>query len=171
MIDIIEFKNVEEKDYSKLTALIEKLADESNFYPFTSDDYNVSDEGQKLFIQRLNNEKNSYICGAYFKDKMVGVVYLYGGSRMRNYHSTTLGIGVLKSHNNLGIGKKLMQEAIDYAYKSDVIGKINVQVIKENIRAISFYKKNCFEVEGVEKRSLFIDDIFYDAINMGLIIQ
>ena len=64
-----------------------------------------------------------------------------------------------------------MQEAIDYAYKSDVIGKINVQVIKENIRAISFYKKNGFEVEGVEKRSLFIDGIFYDAINMGLIIQ
>ena len=171
MIDIIEFKNVEEKDYSKLTALIEKLADESNFYPFTSDDYNVSDESQKLFIQRLNNEKNSYISGAYFKDKMVGVVYLYGGSRMRNYHSTTLGIGVLKSHNNLGIGKKLIQEAIDYAYNSDVIGKINVQVIKENIRAISFYKKNCFEVEGIEKRSLFIDGIFYDAINMGLIIQ
>ena len=64
-----------------------------------------------------------------------------------------------------------MQKAIDYAYNSDVIGKINVQVIKENIRAISFYKKNGFEVEGVEKRSLFIDGIFYDAINMGLIIQ
>ncbi len=171
MIDIIEFKGIEEKDYFKLTALIEKLSDESNFYPFTSSDYNVSDESQRLFIQRLNNEKNSYICGAYFKDDIVGVVYLYGGNRIRNYHSTTLGIGVLKSHTNLGIGKKLMQEAIDYAYNSDVIGKINVQVIKENIRAISFYKKNGFEVEGVEKRSLFIDGIFYDAINMGLIIQ
>ena len=33
MIDIIEFKGIEEKDYFKLTALIEKLADESNFYP------------------------------------------------------------------------------------------------------------------------------------------
>ena len=171
MMDIIEFKNVEEKDYSKLTALIEKLADESNFYPFTSDDYKVSDDSQRLFIQRLNNEKNSYISGAYFKDEMVGVVYLYGGNRIRNYHSTTLGIGVLKSYENIGIGKKLMQDAIDYAYKSDVIGKINVQVIKENTRAISFYKKNGFEVEGVEKRSLFIDGLFYDAINMGLIIQ
>ncbi|EJP20339.1 acetyltransferase, GNAT family [Peptostreptococcaceae bacterium AS15] len=170
-MDIIEFKNVEEKDYSKLTALIEKLADESNFYPFTSDDYKVSDDSQRIFIQRLNNEKNSYISGAYFKYEMVGVVYLYGGNRIRNYHSTTLGIGVLKSYENIGIGKKLMQDAIDYAYKSDVIGKINVQVIKENIRAISFYKKNGFEVEGVEKRSLFIDGLFYDAINMGLIIQ
>lgn len=170
-MDIIEFKNVEEKDYSKLTTLIEKLADESNFYPFTSDDYKVSDDSQRLFIQRLNNEKNSYISGAYFKDEMVGVVYLYGGNRIRNYHSTTLGIGVLKSYENIGIGKKLMQDAIDYAYKSDVIGKINVQVIKENTRAISFYKKNGFEVEGVEKRSLFIDGLFYDAINMGLIIQ
>ena len=62
MIDIIEFKGIEEKDYFKLTALIEKLSDESNFYPFTSSDYNVSDESQRLFIQRLNNEKNSYIC-------------------------------------------------------------------------------------------------------------
>jgi len=171
MIDIIEFKNIEEKDYSKLTELIEKLADESNFYPFTSYDYNVSDESQRLFIQRLNNEKNSYISGAYFKGEMVGIVYLYGGNRIRNYHSTTLGIGVLKLYENLGIGKKLIQDAIDYAYKSDVIGKINVQVIKENTRAISFYKKNGFEVEGLEKRSLFIDGLFYDALNMGLIIQ
>lgn len=171
MINIIEFKVIEEKNYSKLTELIEKLADESNFYPFTSDDYKVSDKSQRLFINKLNNEKNSYIRGAYFNDEMVGVVYLYGGNRIRNYHSTTLGIGVLKSYENLGIGKKLIQDAIDYAYKSDVIGKINVQVIKENTRAISFYKKNGFEVEGAEKRSLFIDGLFYDALNMGLIIQ
>ena len=171
MINIVEFRDIQEQEYAKLTTLIEKISDESNFYPFTSQDYKVNDESQRLFIKKLNNEKNSYIKGAYCKGEIIGVVYLYGGNRIRNYHSTTLGIGVLKSYDNNGIGKKLMKYAIDYAYESDVIGKINVQVIKENTKAVSFYKKVGFEVEGVEKRSLFIDGMFYDAINMGLIIE
>ncbi|MBF1051052.1 MAG: GNAT family N-acetyltransferase [Peptostreptococcaceae bacterium] len=168
---MINYKNIQEDDYYKMTTLIEKLADESNYYPFTSDDYKVSEKEQRAFIQKMNIEKNCYIQGAFFKDDMIGIVYLYGGSRIRNYHSTTLGIGVLEKYKGKKIGTTLIQNAIKYAYNCDVIGKINVQVVKENTKAINFYKNNGFVLEGVEKRALFIDDLFYDCVNMGYIVE
>ena len=64
-----------------------------------------------------------------------------------------------------------MQNAIKYAYNCDVIGKINAQVVKENTKAINFYKNNGFVLEGVEKRALFIDALFYDCVNMGYIVE
>ena len=36
---MITYRSIQEDDYYKMTTLIEKLADESNYYPFTSDDY------------------------------------------------------------------------------------------------------------------------------------
>lgn len=168
---MINYRSIQEDEFEKMTDLIEKLADESNYYPFTSDDYNVSQKEQRAFIQKMNIEQNCYIQGAFFGDDMVGVVYLYGGSRARNYHSTTLGIGVLEKYKNKKIGTTLIQNAIKYAYDCDVIGKINVQVVKENTKAINFYKNNGFLIEGVEKRALFIDTDFCDCVNMGYIVE
>lgn len=167
---MIIYRDIKVEEHKILTDMIKKLSDESNYYPFTSSDYNVGDEEQINFINRLNMNDNCYLSGAFDDEKLAGLIYLYGGSRVRNYHSCTLGIGVLSSYKNLKIGSNLMQRAIDYAYECDVIGKINVQVVKENTNAINFYKKFEFVIEGVEKRSLFIDGKFYDAVSMGRII-
>ncbi|EHL15380.1 hypothetical protein HMPREF9630_00749 [Peptoanaerobacter stomatis] len=167
---MIIYRDIKVEEHKILTDMIKKLSDESNYYPFTSSDYNVSDEEQINFINRLNMNDNCYLSGAFDDEKLAGLIYLYGGNRVRNYHSCTLGIGVLSSYKNQKIGSNLMQRAIDYAYECDVIGKINVQVVKENTNAINFYKKFEFVIEGIEKRSLFIDGKFYDAVNMGRII-
>lgn len=164
------YKSIDTKDYKNITKMIEKLADETNYYPFTSQDYNISEEEQKAFIGKMNSQENCFILGCFDNDILVGVVYLYGGNRARNYHSCTLGIGVLKDYSNMGIGSNLISKAIDYAYNCDVIGKINIQVVKENKRAINFYKKYNFQIEGIEKRSLFIDGRFYDSVNLGLVL-
>lgn len=169
MEDII-YKEINIKDYDKLTKMIEQLADETNYYPFTSQDYNISEDEQKVFINKMNTQENCFLFGCFHNDNLVGVVYLYGGNRARNYHSSTLGIGVLKEYSNRGIGSNLIQKAIDYAYNCNLIGKINIQVVKENTKAINFYKKYNFQIEGIEKRSLFIDGIFYDSVNLGLVL-
>lgn len=168
---MIEYKQLNINESQKMTSVIEKLSDESNYYPFTSVDYGVDDERQKKFIEKMNNTQNCYLLGAYDLNHIAGIVYLYGGSKARTYHSTMLGIGVLEKYKSQGIGKTLIKNAINYAYECDVIGKINVQVVKENVRAINFYKKNGFLIEGIEKRGLFIDGEFFDLINMGFIVE
>lgn len=165
------YRQIQINEYLEMTNMIKQVSDESNFYPFTSEDYNVCQIEQEAFIKRLNESNNCFLLGAFCNDRLVGIIYLYGGNRQRTYHNCTLGIGILEEYANKGIGSKLLEYAIKYSYDSDVIGKINIQVVKENKKAIKFYKKYNFQIEGIEKRALFIDNEFYDCVNLGLIIK
>lgn len=151
--------------------MIEQLSDESDNLPFTSEDLGVRSEGLMNYIEQLNTADNSIFLTAFHEWHPVGFAYLEGGKRQRTHHCANLGIGVLQKYSNLGIGKLLIDELLAYARGSESIAKIELQVRKDNQAAIRLYKKSGFEVEGISKRALFINDRFYDYIHMGQIID
>ena len=157
--------------YDEILLLMGKIADETNALPFTSKDMGININSMKKYIQALNKEPNAVYLAAYQGAKPVGFGYLEGGKRARTYHAATLGIGVLEAFSDRGIGSRLLAEIISVAYASENIAKIDLQVRKDNLKAIRLYKKFGFEVEGMSKRALFINGEFFDYINMGKIID
>lgn len=61
--------------------------------------------------------------------------------------------------------------AIRWATDNRIIKKLNLAVLENNVAAIQLYKKNGFEVEGRLKKDFFIDEQYYDAILMGMIVE
>ncbi len=163
-------------EHEAIFEMLVRLSDESDYLPFSSEDFGIGSEQLKNYIDYLNRAENSIFLAAAVKTSdsehaIVGFAYLEGGRRIRTHHCANLGIGILQAYHRLGIGSALMTELIRYALESESIAKIELQTGKENHAAIALYKKHDFYVEGVSKRALYINDRFYDYVHMGRLID
>jgi RimJ/RimL family protein N-acetyltransferase len=84
-----------------------------------------------------------------------------------SYDAKYLGIVVLKTYQNLGVGSKLMDELIQLAYTNN-IRKITLTVIAENESAISLYQKFGFKMKNIVKNREFWNGKFYSDCDMEL---
>lgn len=160
-----------EKDYDELFQVLKKIADESNEFSFTSSDIGMDEASFSQYVKRFAFYDNSIFVIAKVEDKIVGFAYLDGGKRERTYHNTNLGIGILEQYRGRKIGKLLLEYIMNFARNSEYIAKIDLQVRIDNTVAIKLYKSFKFNVEGVNKRALFVDGKFIDFANMGLLID
>jgi ribosomal protein S18 acetylase RimI-like enzyme len=81
-------------------------------------------------------------------------------------HVGALGIGIRKAYRGMGIGKRLMQTAIEDATKKGV-ERIELSVFENNQSAISLYLKLGFKVEGKVEKFVKIDGVYYPALYMA----
>ena len=84
-------------------------------------------------------------------------------------HIGSLGIGIIASHRGLGIGKKLLQTALQKAEQKGLT-RIELTVREKNQPAIALYKKFGFEIEGIHKNGVCIEGKYENHIFMALLI-
>lgn len=166
-----QIREIEETDAVKILNLVMEIADESDNFPFTSEDFGMSPENQRSFILYMQQMKNSVYYGAFIKDEPIGLIYLEGGRRNKTFHLCNLGMGVRKAYWGQRIGTALMQAAMKYAQASEYIAKIDLQVRTDNAFAIRLYRSFGFETEGRSRRAIFSRGEFYDYLHMGKIMD
>lgn len=166
-----EIREVEVTDAVKILNLVLTMADESDNFPFTSEDFGMSPENQRSFILYMQNMKNSVYYGAFIAEEPIGLIYLEGGRRNKTFHLCSLGMGVSKAYWGRGIGKALLKKALNFACDSEYIAKIDLQVRTDNTSAIHLYRSFGFETEGRSRRAIFSGGEFYDYLSMGKIID
>lgn len=136
----------------------------------TPEEFNITLEQEINHIQSMLDSRLNNQLVALDGDKIVGLCGLHGRQgRKRIAHVSSLGITILKSHWGQGIGYALMKEQERYA-KENGITKINLEVRTDNQAAINLYKKCGYEIEGTNKRNMFIDGEYVDTFYMGLCI-
>ena len=74
-----------------------------------------------------------------------------------------LGICLNKQSQSRGYAKDALSQLESYAKKMFNIRKINLQVISDNHRAISFYKKMGYLHVGIMQEHFYLDDSFRDV--------
>lgn len=87
----------------------------------------------------------------------------------KNKHSTYLVIGILEEFTGKGIGKDLFNELETWASLNS-IHRLELTVMKHNERAVSLYKKMGFEIEGVKRNSLLVNNIYVDEYYMSKLL-
>lgn len=102
------------------------------------------------------------VCG----DDLVGQLTL---TRNRNIyrHMAELGMSVRKDFRGEGIGSELMQAAKDWAHAFGV-EKLCLNVVPDNSRAIAFYDKAGFELEGHRRGHAKLSYGYEDLLEMSL---
>ena len=70
-----------------------------------------------------------------------------------------------------GIGKALMEMAIEHSKESEEIQKINLSVVSSNKAAKNLYLQLGFKVFGTEEMALKIGDNYYEEQHMSLILE
>jgi ribosomal protein S18 acetylase RimI-like enzyme len=81
-------------------------------------------------------------------------------------HCGVLGMGVASSHRGRGVGARLMG-ATTAAALARGLTRIELTVRADNGPAIALYHRFGFEAEGLMRRYLIVDGLYYDALLMA----
>ena len=142
-MDNIIIKEASPEDALARIEYSKKIGSETDNLSFGVEGFPISVEGEAEYIKSL------------LKDESLS------GLPRRMNHRAELGITVLKSEWNKGLGSRLLKMAIEYA-KSHGIKIINLEVRSDNFRAIHVYEKYGFRKIGTSPAYFKIGDSYID---------
>ncbi|ROO87798.1 ribosomal protein S18 acetylase RimI-like enzyme [Actinocorallia herbida] len=85
-------------------------------------------------------------------------------------HRGQLRMGVRASHQGRGVGRRLLEAAVEHARHAG-LRKVELTVRVDNARAISLYRSVGFQVEGLRRASMAVDGDLVDEHFMALILH
>ncbi len=154
------------EDAEKLIIFMKKIGGETDNLTYGPEGLGISAEDEAAFLAGIKNDNCSVFYCAWKGTDLVGTANLCGLPR-RMSHRAELGISILKSEWNNGIGTKLMEYLIDYAKKQG-IEIINLEVRSDNSAAIHLYEKYGFKRCGSIPAFFKIDEEYIDFDIMNL---
>jgi RimJ/RimL family protein N-acetyltransferase len=157
-------------DAANFVRYIDVCAGQSDFLTFNKGEFSTV-EAQRCSIAELSDSRNGLFLIAEIGGKIIGNLTFRLGKRSKNWHVGEFGITVHKDYWGLGVGRVLIRSLIEWARKMGHVRKINLKVRVDNQRGLELYKKIGFSQEGLLKREVYSNGIFYDAIIMGLCVD
>ena len=154
------------EDAEKVLAYFKKVNLETKNLLREPDEFNLTIEDEKNFLERVVPSKNDCLLTVWDGDTIISLTGFHGSGLKRIQHKVTVGMSVLKDYYNNGLGSKLM---IEICNKAKEMGKtkIELDVRKDNPAAIRIYEKAGFLVEGIRKSGFYVDGKFVDLVLMG----
>ncbi len=157
----MKIRHLEDTDHQDLHAI----------YSFSEVLANTS---QPLFlsstqVSNLFSSPNQYTLVAEVEGKVVGHVTLFLTNKVRDKHTASLAIAVHPQIHGKGVGKALMQEAINQADNWLNLVRVELEVHADNLFAKSLYEKIGFEIEGIKRLSTFKNGRYIDMVLMSRI--
>ncbi|AWO01884.1 hypothetical protein DLD77_09340 [Chitinophaga alhagiae] len=127
----------------------QQLAEETDFLLYTPQEAWAFDlKKEENFIQSYLKHPDHLFLVAEVEGEVVGSVSLNQGNFAKQHHRAMLGIGVLHSYWNMGIGRRLLTAAVRWAEAHPKIAIIHFEVLATNERAIQLYRNFNFVEHG-----------------------
>ena len=142
---------------------------ETDFLSFGKNEFNQKVEAYKKFLESTRLEQNSIILLATINDEIISIASINSSQKNRIKHVGTLGIVISEQFTGQGLGRKMMEQLIQWATSNGVTTKVSLVTREDNNLAIELYEKLGFEKEGLIKKDTLIDGVYYNTIVMGLL--
>ncbi|WP_444897004.1 GNAT family N-acetyltransferase [Microbulbifer sp. SSSA005] len=157
----IKIRHLEESDNKDLFEI----------HSFASVNENTS---QLLFLSsdkvaNLFSDPNNYTLVAELDTKVVGYVTLFLINKIRDRHSAVLAIAVHPEFHGRGVGRMLMEEALNQADNWLNLIRLELEVHVDNGTAIALYEGSGFQVEGTKRLGRFKAGRYIDVLLMARI--
>ncbi|MBH1940896.1 GNAT family N-acetyltransferase [Mobilitalea sibirica] len=162
----------EEGDAQGLINLMQTVDNETKFLSREPGEFNITLENEIDFIRNKNNEENGRFLIAELDGNIIGNCYVGIEVNNKRYlHRAGMAIVVRKDCWNKGIGKKMMQECINWCNQKG-IEQLELEVVTQNERAITMYKSFGFDIYGTKKHALkYADGTYADEYFMCLFLN
>jgi ribosomal protein S18 acetylase RimI-like enzyme len=119
-------------------------------------------------VQQILAEREQAIFGA-FDSIIVGAVGVRRLTRPKLRHKAELwGMYVRESHRRAGLGRRLLEAAIQFAREQDGVRQLHLTVTERAAPAAALYESLGFVVWGIEPAGLRIDGVDVAELHMVL---
>ncbi|WP_347551954.1 GNAT family protein [Pseudalkalibacillus hwajinpoensis] len=156
-------------DAEAFVHLMREVENNAEYMLFEPEERDTTIEAQRERIEKMEKDRHSRIFVAEKSDTLIGYLIVIGGQAKRNRHSAYLVVGILKEYRGNGVGSKLFIELEKWAKDQD-IQRLELTAVTRNEAGLALYRKAGFEVEGVKRRSLLINDEFVDEYYMSRLL-
>lgn len=162
---MVDIRPIAAEDIAGFNAAVDAVAREKRFLGATEGPPMAASEE---FV-RTNLAKGNPQFVAVDGLRLVGWCDIVRIDRQPMYrHRGTLGVGLLQGWRGRGIGRLLIERAIDAARAADMT-RIELTVRCDNETAIRLYEKVGFRREGYHRGTDRIDGVLFDTLSMALI--
>jgi len=111
--------------------------------------------------------KNAIFAVSKEEDRAVGTITHTFGDKIKGKHVARIfGVYVDPEYRRQGLGRKLMERALEVIRKNKEIVKVQLMVNQEQEVAIKLYKSFGFFVVGIMKKEIKFGGKFYDELIM-----
>ncbi|MGB4661849.1 MAG: GNAT family N-acetyltransferase [Mobilitalea sp.] len=155
------------KDAEDIISLITTADQETLFLARNPGEFKPTLEKEQSIITGVLNSIDSSWFIAEYEGKIVGqssVGLIRGYQRYR--HRAGVAFVLLEEYCNIGIGGKMMEECLKWC-KDNKVTQVELDVVKNNERALKMYQDFGFEIIGTIPNALrYIDGTFVDEYAM-----
>ena len=134
--------------------------------------YGKDSESEREYITGLDSQKNLLIVAATADDVVVGCLAALqadAGMRPETTHILHIGLHLKESFRGLGIGRNLLEYAIEWAHETG-FKKLEANIFTTNQRSLSMFRKAGFVEEGVRKNRIRMGRDFINEVLMGKVL-
>lgn len=145
----LELRQAVPDDAPVLLSYFRQLISETDFLLYTRDEaatWTVEDEVE--FILSFSKDADDLLLLAFAGRQIIGTLSLRQNTFSKEAHLGNLGIGVLHSYWNMGIGRRMMTAATRWAEQHPQLEIIQLGVLANNERAIQLYRNFGFMEYG-----------------------
>jgi len=159
-------------DAAKVIEYVTGVFDEPEIdLPVEPGEFDQTVEQEQEWIRELIMQDNSLIIVAEVGGGIVGLLDCKGGLRKANRHVARLGITVHKEWRDRGVGRGMMEYAVEWARGSGIIKRLELEVFTRNSRAIHLYESVGFQTEGTLRRCFIKDGQYIDCLIMAVLFD
>ena len=162
----ITIRSVETEDAQAILNLKRGYIKNTSTLPLTLDDYPNDLKKEINLIQDYLNSENSVFLVAEYNHELIGNIDITGSKRSKIAHTAMLGMGIHEQWRNQGLGKILIQCAINWATHKSKLEIVWLDVYSSNEIGYSLYKKMGFSVSGIIKNFFKEGNQYIDKIQM-----
>lgn len=163
---IVVLRSPDVKDALQIVNHLRQTSGESEYMARYPEEIRRSEQVEQEFLSRVaKNEKAFMVCAV-----INGIIVANAGiSEVASYekycHRAEFGISVKKAYWGLGIASMMMPVILETAKKVG-FEQLELEVAKENQRAVSLYEKFGFTTYGIREHSFKYKDGSYAALQL-----
>jgi RimJ/RimL family protein N-acetyltransferase len=139
---------------------------ETKFMIFSPDASMLSSRRLRGRLELMLSTDNQMIFVAQDAGTLIGFLCATGGVYRHDYHTAQIVVGVRQAFTRQGIGTQLMQACEQWA-RARGLYRLELSVATHNTVALALYKKFGFEIEGLAKAMLRVDNEYIDLYYMS----
>lgn len=109
---------------------------------------------------------------AFFDGQIVGIASVVFQNRVKIGHIANIyGVYVKPAFRRKGVGKKLLEAALEEVMRNKKIDKVKLTVNPLQTEAVRLYEDMGFTAVGTMKKEIKIGDVYYDEVLMEKLID